>query len=224
MRLFAAPLSSVAFPRFARSRVRPAGDGDEAGQTAAWILRLLLYAGVLTAGAAAPLSAIAFGRGQFDAAAVAALGRVLALLSPAIVFIGFIELAGKLLLASDRATAVAWAQTAGLVAYLVAAPALRSHGVSGLAVARDVAWGVAALGLAIPLLYPRAPLRPFRRFGTSLLAAGVALPLAAFGARLPAARTSLLACVFAGGLSAFAFTLILGLDTLMLRMRSRPRL
>jgi putative peptidoglycan lipid II flippase len=224
MRLFAAPLSSVVFPRFAKSRVRPAGEEDEAGETTAWILRFLLYAAVLTAGAAAPLSAIAFGRGHFDAAAVAALGRVLALLSPAIVFIGFIELASKLLLASDRAPAVAWAQTAGLLAYLIAAPALRVHGVSGLAVARDVAWGVAAVGLAIPLLYPRTSLRPFRRFGTSVLASCVALPLAALGARLPAARTSVLACVLAGGLSALAFVVILGTETLMLRMRSLPRI
>ncbi|MEO6325027.1 MAG: oligosaccharide flippase family protein [Thermoanaerobaculia bacterium] len=223
MRLFAAPLASVVLPRFARSRVRPPGPSDEAGETASWVLRFLLYAAVLTAGAAAPLAALAFGRGHFDAAAVAALGRVLALLSPAIVFIGFIELASKLLVASDRVRAVAWAQGAGLLAYLVAAPALRAQGVTGLAIARDIAWGVAALGLALPLLRPHTSLRPFRRFGTSVLAACVTLPVAVLAVHLPVSRSNLLACVAAGGLSAAAFSLILMGGPLMARIRNGQR-
>ena len=224
MRLFAAPLSSVVLPRFARSRLGPADAGDEAGETAGWVLRLLLYAGVFTAGAAGPLAALTFGRGHFDAAAVAALGHVLALLSPAIVFIGFTELASKLLLASERAPAVAWAQATGLVAYLLTASALRGHGVSGLAIARDVAWGVAAAGLAIPLLYPRTSLRPFRRFGTSVLASCMALPLAVLGVRVAAMRSSAVAFLIAGGLSAAGFSFVLGTEAVLMRKRSRERI
>lgn len=224
MRLFAAPLASVAFPRLARRRMRvTAGEPDEAGQTATWALRLLLYAGALTAGAAAPLAAITFGRGRFDAAALASLASALTLLAPAIVFIGFIEVASKYLLASGRAPAVAWAQGAGLLAYLVTVPFLRSFGVPGLVVARDIAWGIAAAGLALPLLIPGGTLHPFRRFPVSLMAAGAAFYLAMLGARIGAGM-NLLACILAALFSAAMFCLVMGGDALFLIWRRAQRI
>lgn len=148
-RMFAAPLASVAFPRLVRSRERGRGDGGEAGETGRAAFALLLFAAGTTAGAAPAIAAATFGRGRFDASAVAALARVLGLLAPAVVAIGLLEIVSKYLLAAGRARSVALAQGAGLATYLAFAPFLRGWGVEGLAVARDLAWCVAAAGVVI---------------------------------------------------------------------------
>ncbi|HEV8268478.1 MAG TPA: lipid II flippase MurJ, partial [Thermoanaerobaculia bacterium] len=165
MRLVAAPLAWVAFPRFVRSR--SAGSGVEGAKTARGVFDLLLFSGAVTAAAAGPIAAITFGRGRFDAHAVAELARALTLLAPAVVAVGFLEMGVKLLLAAGGASDAAWAQGAGLAAYLVAAPLLVSRGLAGLAVARDIAWVTAALVVGAALarrarelaLFTRLPVR-----------------------------------------------------------------
>lgn len=149
MRLFAAPLAAVALPRLARRAADPEGSPREASRTAALTLQLLLVAAFVTAIAAQPIATLAFGRGRFDAAALAALGSALRILAPAVVFVGFFEMASKLLVAEHRAARVAVAHGTGLLAYAAAAPFLVRYGVDGLAAARDVAWGVSATLLAL---------------------------------------------------------------------------
>ncbi len=146
MRLVAAPLTSVSFPRFVRN-----ARAVEASETASVVLRALSYAAAVAGGAAAPLVALAFGRGRFDAFALAQLASALAVLAPAIVAIGFLEVGARYLLAAGRARSVLIAHACGLGVYAVAAPLLVAHGVLGLAVARDLSWGTAALGLGLPL-------------------------------------------------------------------------
>lgn len=211
MRLVAAPLASVSFPRFARLLRRHEGRAKEAGETAAWIVRLLAFSAAVTAGAAAPIAAVTFGRGRFDADDLARLAQALALLAPAVVAVGVVEVATKYLLAARRARAVLVAQLAGLLVYLVAAPLLARHGIAGLAVARDLSWGVAALGLVIPLARREGPIRPVDILA-SAAAALLAAPAASYGARLlslgtlPSLALSTLAAaaVFAAALGAAA--------------------
>jgi putative peptidoglycan lipid II flippase len=179
MRLFAAPLAAVAFPRLVRARQRDgAFSTGEADSTARLVLDLLLYAAAVTAGASGPLVALTLGRGRFDAASVATLAKLLLVLSPAIVAIGFVEIGSKYLVAAGRTASVARAQAAGLASYVLAASLLARQGVTGLAVARDVAWGVAALGLALALLVARkespALVRMLRPFLAALAAAVLA--------------------------------------------------
>jgi len=217
MRLVAAPLTSVSFPRFVRSLRLKAEGSREAGETAAWIVRLLAFSAATTAGAAAPLAALTFGRGRFDAHALELLGRALLLLAPAVVAIGFIEVAAKYLLAAGRARAVLAAQVAGLAAYLVAAPLLTRLGVPGLAFARDLSWGAVALGLAVPLVVKEHVVSA-RELAVSALGALVAAPAAAMAARLVtvgAAARIAAAAVAAGG----AFAAVLAIAS---RGRGRP--
>ncbi len=183
MRLVAAPLTAVAFPRLVRARRRDgAPTTREADDTARLLLHLLLYASSVAAGAAGPLVALTMGRGRFDAASVDTLSTLLLVLSPAIVAIGFVETGSKYLLAAGRVGTVAWAQAAGLASYLLAALLLTGRGIVGLAVARDIAWGVAALGLMLPLLLARKErpsagrvLTPFLAAIASALLAGLAV-------------------------------------------------
>lgn len=171
MRLFAAPLASVAFPRWVRGRERAdARSYAEAGDTGRLVLQLLLFAAAVTAGAAGPITSITFGRGRFDAEAVSTLATVLAILSPSIVAVGLIELGSKYLVAGERVTTVARAHGAGFLAYLLAATFLARFGVTGLAVARDISWGTAAIALVIPLLLHEKGLALFRRPVRMLLA------------------------------------------------------
>jgi peptidoglycan biosynthesis protein MviN/MurJ (putative lipid II flippase) len=183
MRLFAAPLTAVAFPRLVRARRR---DGvpttREADSLARLLLHLLLYASSVAAGASGPLVALTMGRGRFDAASVDTLSSLLLILSPAIVAIGIVETGSKYLLAAGRTGAIAWAQAAGLGSYLLAASLLAREGIMGLAAARDIAWGVAALGLVLPLLLARkerpaagSVLGPFLAAIASALLAGLAV-------------------------------------------------
>jgi putative peptidoglycan lipid II flippase len=184
MRLFAAPLTAVAFPRLVRARRR---DGvpttREADSTARLLLHLLLYAASVAAGASGPLVALTMGRGRFDAASVDALSGLLLVLSPAIVAIGFVETGSKYLLAAGRAGAIAWAQAGGLASYLLTASLLTRGGVTGLAAARDVAWGVAALGLMLPLLRARKDRPAAGRLVTPFLAAIASALLAGLAVR-----------------------------------------
>src|SRR5258706_12622762 len=118
------------------------------------------------------------GRGRFDAASVGMLARLLLVLSPAIVAIGLVEIASKYLLAAGRPGAIVRAQALGLATYVVLASLLTREGVVGLAAARDAAWGVAALGLVLPLLASRrkkpAPAHLIRPFFAAALSAGPA--------------------------------------------------
>jgi putative peptidoglycan lipid II flippase len=177
MRLVAAPLASVSFPRFVKSLRHAGAPVREAGETAGWIVRLLALAAAASAGAAGPVAALTFGRGRFDAASLALLGKALLLLTPSIVAIGLVEVAAKYLLAAKRAKAVLAAQVAGLFAYLAAAPLLTRFGVGGLAIARDLSWGVAAFGLVLPLVTKERVLSA-RDLVTSALLACLAAPLA----------------------------------------------
>jgi putative peptidoglycan lipid II flippase len=157
MRLFAAPLASVAYPRFARIRSRgPGGATTEAGETASVVTVVLLWCAAVTVTASGPAIAVAFGRGRFDADAVATLARALAILAPAVVAVGLVELATKYLAAARATLFVAVAQIAGLGVYLASAPFLRPLGTGGLAAARDLAWCVAA-GTMVVLLGRREP-------------------------------------------------------------------
>lgn len=196
MRLFAAPLAAVALPRLARRAADPEGSPREAGRTAAATLRLLLFAAAVTAGAAAPIAALAFGRGRFDADALSRLSGALFVLAPAVLFVGFFEMAGKLLVAEGRAARVALAHAGGLATYALAAPLLAPHGIPGLAAARDVAWGVSALVLAAA--FARGSVRPFEgtlpSFAAALLAAPAAYAAAsAFALPLPRAAAAVAA-------------------------------
>ncbi len=183
MRLFAAPLTAVAFPRLVRARRKDgAPTTRESDSTARLLLHLLLYAASVAAGASGPLVALTMGRGRFDAASVDALSRLLLVLSPAIVAIGFVETGSKYLLAGGRTGAIAWAQAAGLGSYLLAASLLTREGIVGLAAARDIGWGVSALGLMLPLLLARKDrpaagslLTPFLAAIASALLAGLAV-------------------------------------------------
>ena len=173
MRLVAAPLASVAFPRLVKSRV--AGAPSEAGQTAGIVVQLLVYSASVTAAAAGPIAALTFGRGRFGPDAVDALGRCLALLAPAVVAIGFGEVAVKFLVASGRTSAVALAQTLGLVAYVAAAFLLRSYGATGLAAARSLSWSLGAVALARALRrHVRLAVEPGRTLAAALLGGGAA--------------------------------------------------
>jgi putative peptidoglycan lipid II flippase len=160
-----------------KSLRHPGAPVREAGETAGWIVRLLALAAAASAGAAGPVAALTFGRGRFDAASLALLGKALLLLTPSIVAIGLVEVASKYLLAAKRAKAVLAAQVAGLFAYLAAAPLLTRFGVGGLAIARDVSWGVAAFGLVLPLVTKERVLSA-RDLVTSALLACLAAPLA----------------------------------------------
>lgn len=185
MRLFAAPLASVAFPRWVRGRQRrDTNSSSEAADTGHVVLQLLLFAAAVAAGAAGPITSLTFGRGRFDAEAVASLARTLAILSPSIVFVGLIELVSKYLVAGERTAAVARAHGLGFLAYLVAAASLARFGLSGLAAARDLSWGVAAAGLVIPLLRHESRLDLFRRPIRALVATLVATFLAAAAVRV----------------------------------------
>jgi putative peptidoglycan lipid II flippase len=216
MRLIAAPLASVAFPLFVKSREKsPSSPAGETAHTTRWIVDLLFYSAAVTAGAAGPIVALTFGRGRFDSAAVSALSHVVALLAPAVVAIGAIEVASKLLLASDRASLVVVAQVLGLAVYAVAAPLLRSYGVSGLALARDLSWCTAAGILTIALARHQKDLGLTAGFARALIPCGAALGIATLATRmLPggailrgAAAASLAALVFFG-LLAVSFLLV----------------
>ena len=184
MRLFAAPLTAVAFPRLVRARRRDgAPTTREADSTARLLLHLLLYAAAVAAGASGPLVALTMGRGRFDAASVDALSGLLLVLAPAIVAIGFVETGSKYLLAAGRTGAIAWAQAAGLASYLLAVTILTRWGVMGLAAARDVAWGVAAIGLMLPLLWARKDRPTAGRLITPFLAATASALLASLVVR-----------------------------------------
>jgi peptidoglycan biosynthesis protein MviN/MurJ (putative lipid II flippase) len=181
MRLVAAPLASVSFPRFVRA-MKAGGEGTrEAGDTAAWIVHLLAWSAAVAAGAAAPIAALTFGRGRFGADALASLGRTVAVLAPSVVAIGFLEVASKYLLAARRARSVLVAQVLGLLVYVASAPFLARSGVTGLALARDLAWGTAALSLAVPLVARERAVRGGDLL-VSALAALVAYPAASWAA------------------------------------------
>lgn len=203
MRLVAAPLASVAFPRLVKSRV--VGAPSEAGQTAGIVVQLLVYCASVTAAAAGPIAALTFGRGRFDAAAVGALGRCLGLLAPAVVAIGFGEVAMRFLVASGRTAAVARAQAAGLAVYVGAAFLLRPFGATGLAAARSVSWSLASVALAIALRrHVRLAVEPGRTLLAALLG-GAAAALAAHS--LPGG--SLVRVAAAGLLAAAPFAALL---------------
>jgi len=174
MRLIAAPLASVAFPRLVRGRTRAdTGSNREAGETASWTIRILAYSAVVTAAAAAPIVAITFGHGRLDESSSKLLASVLMTLAPAVVALGIVEIASKYLLAAGRARQVAVAQLAALGVYIGAAAILRPLGAPGLAAARDAAWCTAAIGLAYPLVrHEKLPLFPeWRRTLIAVVAA-----------------------------------------------------
>jgi hypothetical protein len=94
-----------------------------------------------------------------------------------------VETGSKYLLAAGRTGAIAWAQAAGLASYLIAVSFLTRSGITGLAAARDVAWGVAALGLMLPLLWARKDRPAAGRLVTPFLAAIASALLASLAVR-----------------------------------------
>ncbi|KAA0254572.1 MAG: hypothetical protein EDX89_09540 [Acidobacteria bacterium] len=172
MRLVAAPLASVAFPRLVRGRARADERAPrEAGETADRVFLLLSWSAATTAAAALPIAAATFGRGRFGAEAVARLADLLVLLSPAVIAVGLVEILSKYLLADGRARSVALAQGAGLLVYLLAAPLLSRHGAPGLAGARSLAWTAAAVALALALAARSRQMRLLARAPSVLLCA-----------------------------------------------------
>jgi len=156
MRLVAAPLSSVLLPRLAGGEIRKeAGVRREARDTAMFVSALLLAAAAATTLLAAPIVQLAFGRGRFTGS-TAALAEVLRWLAPGVLAVGLVEIGAKFLLAERRSRLVALAQGSALVVYLVAAPLLVSRGVSGLALARSLAWSTAGGFLLAAILLPAA--------------------------------------------------------------------
>lgn len=180
MRLVAAPLASVAFPRLVRGRAREDRHASrEAGETGDRVLALLAWCAATTAAAAAPIAALTFGRGRFGADAVERLALLLRFLAPAVIAVGLVELLSKYLLAHGRARTVAAAQGAALLVYLVAAPLLSRHGAPGLAGARTLSWVTAATALALALVASSREMRLFSRGPTLLLSALAAAAAAA---------------------------------------------
>jgi putative peptidoglycan lipid II flippase len=211
MRLFAAPLAAIALPRFVRTR-QTSGDADTEGgpSPTGLVLDLLLYAAAVVAGAAGPIVALTLGRGRFDAAAVASLARLLVVLAPAIVAIGFVEIASKYVLALGRPDAIVKAQGAALASYLLAAVLLVQYGVAGLAAARDVAWVVAACGLAVPLLRSQhVRIEPGRLLRRVVAAAAATASSAVVAARVAGGSLLLFtSAATAAGLAFLAFRFV----------------
>lgn len=217
MRLVAAPLASVAFPRLVRGRAREDRRASrEAGETGDRVLALLAWCAATTAAAAAPIAALTFGRGRFGADAVERLALLLRFLAPAVIAVGLVELLSKYLLAHGRARTVAAAQGAALLVYLVAAPLLSRHGAPGLAGARALSWVTAAAALALPLVARSREMRLFSRGPTLLLSALAAGTVAAF--LLPLVPGPRLAKVVA----AAATTAAVVVAALLLRERLGP--
>lgn len=211
MRLVAAPLASVAFPRLVRGRARSDERAPrEAGETADRVFLLLSWCAATTAAGGVPIAAVTFGRGRFGADAVARLADLLVLLAPAVIAVGLVELLSKYLLAQGRARSVALAQGAGLLAYLAAAPLLSRYGAPGLAGARSLAWVTAAVALALPLVLASREMRLLSRAPSVLL--GTFLAAVVASALLPRVPGPLLVRLAAGAL---ATALVLGTIALL---------
>ncbi len=217
MRLVAAPLASVAFPRLVRARSgsrtgsgSPSESGsDEASETASWVVRTLAFCAAVTFIAPLPIVSVAFGRGRFDGAAVANLAAVLAWLAPAIVAVGIVEIGSKYLLAAGLARFALLAQGAALATYLVAAPLLLRFGATGFALARDLSWGVAAVLLVIPLARRERGLDFFRGPMATLVATAAALGAGALALRwMPGGAFVRLGAVATAAAIAFAIPLV----------------
>ncbi|MBL8113876.1 MAG: hypothetical protein JNK60_13425 [Acidobacteria bacterium] len=208
MRLVAAPLATVALPRLAAART--AGEKpEEAATLLRAIVNLLLLSSALAAGAAGPAVALAFGRGRFDAAAVASLASLVVLLAPSVLFIGLIETTTKLLVTGSRLAPVVLAQGAGLAVYLVAAPVLAPRGIEGLAFARNLSWGTAAFLLTVALARSENGLGVFARAPRRLFATLLALGAAAAAVSAGLLPGPLLLTLVAGTAGTAAFLLAL---------------
>lgn len=225
MRLIAAPLASVAFPRLVRGRTKEDARAlREAGDTANDVFLLLLYSAAVTVAAATPIVGLTLGRGRFDHQAVLRLAEVLAWLAPAVVAIGLIEIGSKYVLAAGRVRQVLAATTLGLLVYLGAALAFQGLGVRGLAAARSMAWSTTAVALVVPLMKRHREMALFANAPGSVLAAVAAAAVGFAAARqCPEPRMlRLLVAALASGLVFVSLRWLLSRSALASRVAPAP--
>jgi putative peptidoglycan lipid II flippase len=179
-------LAEVAFPRFSAAAHR--GAEALAEELRLYLRSMLLITAPIASGClafGAPLARLLFERGEFDPESTAAVARILACLSPEVLFMGYFAVFWRLLLAKRRMSAIVWTSLGAMALNAILnALLMKPFGISGIALSTSGVTTVFALVLGYLV----------RREGLTILAPGERL----FVLRVLASAALMGLVVFAG--------------------------